>query len=844
MAEFLFRLGQSASRWARLVIALWFVILLTAGLAFAVGAGTLTSTVSIPGTRTAQVTDQLQAVLPQASGGNGTVVFATADGSALTDAQRAAISAEVRDARGLDAVRTVVDPFETERDRAGRVDEIERGRAQLEDGRQKLAAGAAQLEDGQAQLDAAREQADAAGTLDQIAEVLDGQQANLDAARKGLQERGDQLEVGSRQIDEGARLLELSSGIGMVSKDRSTALVTVLFDKPQLDVTQEDKDAVLAAFGSPVDGVKVSYSAELASGIPGILGVGEVIGIVVAGLVLVVMLGTLVGAGLPILTALIGVAIGALATMSLSSAIEMTSVTPVLGLMLGLAVGIDYSLFIVNRHRRQLKQGYDVDESIGLANGTSGNAVVFAGATVLIALLALNVTGIPFLGLMGTVGALSITIAVLIAVTLTPALLGVLGERILSRKERTRLAAAGARAEATNLDATPVDSVPTTRGPGTRPMSTLRAVGSIILGISALLTIALPSLDLRLGLPDGSSEDTTSTQYQAFSTISDQFGPGRNAPLLVVADLAGLPGDIADVTVQAAIAEEIADQDDVVAIAPIGLSEGRTVAAFQVVPGGGPNDPSTEQLVHTLRGLEPMDGAVSLDVAGMASGNIDISGKLSDALPAYLALVVGLSLVILVLVFRSLFVPAIATLGFVLSYFAAIGGVVAIYQWGWLSDIFGVDNPSPILSFLPTMLAGILFGLAMDYMLFLGSGMREAYVHGAPARLAVVQGLHAGRSVVTAAAIIMMSVFGGFVFSHSAMIRPIGFGLAFGVLVDAFVVRMLIVPSLMHLAGDRAWWLPGWLDRRLPNLDVEGAALERRHPHVEHHEGAVAPGRR
>ncbi|HKX68592.1 MAG TPA: MMPL family transporter, partial [Intrasporangium sp.] len=363
-------------------------------------------------------------------------------------------------------------------------------------------------------------------------------------------------------------------------------------------------------------------------------------------------------------------------------------------------------------------------------------------------------------------------------------------------------------------------------------------VGSIVLGIGALVAIALPALDLRLGLPDGSAEAVESTQYQAFSTVSDQFGPGRNAPLLVVANLVGVPGTTPDVTVQAAIAEEISAQDDVVAVAPIGVSEGRTAAAFQVVPSGGPNDPSTEQLVHTLRELEPMGRTVNLDVAGMASGNIDISDKLSDALPAYLGLVVGLSFIILMLVFRSIFVPVIATLGFVLSYFAAIGGVVAIYQWGWLPGVFGVDNPSPILSFLPTMLAGILFGLAMDYMLFLGSGMREAYAHGAPARLAVVQGLHAGRSVVTAAAIIMASVFGGFVFSDSAMIRPIGFGLAFGVLVDAFVVRMLIVPSLMHLAGDTAWWLPRWLNRRLPNLDVEGAGLERRHPHEQNLESA------
>jgi RND superfamily putative drug exporter len=195
--------------------------------------------------------------------------------------------------------------------------------------------------------------------------------------------------------------------------------------------------------------------------------------------------------------------------------------------------------------------------------------------------------------------------------------------------------------------------------------------------------------------------------------------------------------------------------------------------------------------------------------------------------------VVGLSLIILIVVFRSLFVPVIATLGFILSYFAALGGVVAIYQWGWLADVFGVDSPGPILNFLPTILVGILFGLAMDYMLFLGSGMREAYAHGVPAREAVVHGMRAGRSVVTAAAIIMIAVFGGFVFSHSAMIRPIGFALAFGVLVDAFLVRMLIIPALMHLVGDKAWWLPKWLDRILPDVDVEGAALERRHPHHE-----------
>ena len=586
------------------MIAAWFAVLLAAGIAFAVGAGTLTSTVSIPGTRTAQVTERLERVLPQASGGSGSIVFETSDGSRLTEAQRSAISERAAEASRLADVATVVDPFQTEQDRAARQQELDKGRARIEDGRRQLAGGRARLEDGQTQLDAARARAEANGTLDQVAPALDAQQANLDAGRRALEDQGAQLEAGSEQIDQGARLLTLSEGIGMVSKDGTTAIVTVLFDKPQMDVTQEQKDAVIAAFGQRVDGVEASYSAELASGIPTILGVGEVIGIVVAAVVLIVMLGTLIGAGLPLLTALVGVAIGALFTLSLSSAIEMTSVTPVLGLMLGLAVGIDYSLFIINRHRRQLKQGYAIDESIGVANGTSGNAVVFAGATVLIALLALNVTGIPFLGLMGTVGALSIAIAVLIAVTLTPALLGLIGERILSRRERARLAAGGRTAVD---DPSAVATVPAASGPGLRPMSTLRAVGSIVLGIGALVVIALPALELRLGLPDGSAETVESTQYQAFSTVSEKFGPGRNAPLLVVANLVGVSGRTPDVTVQSAIAEEISAQQDVVAVAPIGLSGGRTVAAFQVVPSGGPNDPSTEQLVHTLRALEPME---------------------------------------------------------------------------------------------------------------------------------------------------------------------------------------------------------------------------------------------
>ncbi|GAB3649686.1 MMPL family transporter [Glycomyces tarimensis] len=816
MAELLFRIGRAAARRARTVIAVWIAALIAAGIAYALGGGTLATSFSIPDTPTAEVTDRLESEFPDAAGGTGTIVFTTEDGSAFTDAQREAIGAAVAEASEVEGVEEVMNPFATEAEREQRRQEIEAGLAQVE-------SGYAELEEAQRLLDAARRQAEANGTLEQVQEELDARQETID---EGLAE----LDAQSAQLEQGAALLEMASAMRTVSEDGDAAIATARFDEDALAVSEETKSELMAVFeDEPVDGVRTDFAAEIAGGVPDLLGIGEVIGLFVAAVVLIVMLGTLIGAGLPIVNALIGVGIGALAAMSLSGAIEMASVTPILGIMLGLAVGIDYSLFIINRHRRQLKEGYEPSESIPLANGTSGNAVVFAGATVIIALLALNVTGIPFLGLMGTVGAMCILVAVLVAVTLTPALLTLVGRRVLSRRERAALESAPRAAPAPASAADP------------RRLPLWQALGRVVVCVAALLVVAIPALDLRLNLPDGSTEAHDSTQYQAHETVADEFGPGFNGPLLVVADLPGSPDEAELAAHQLAVARVLYERDDVVAVAPIGASEDRTIAAFQVVPAGAPTSESTEDLVHALRELSPIDGTYALGVAGSASGNIDISEKLADALPVYLVVVVGLSLIILVLVFRSLYVPFIATLGFILSYFAALGGVVAIYQWGWLADVFGVESPGPVLNFLPTILLGILFGLAMDYMLFLGSGMREAFSHGAPAPQAVVLGMRAGRAVVTAAAIIMISVFGGFMFSHSAMIRPIGFALAFGVLVDAFVVRMVLIPALMHLAGEKAWWLPRWLDRLLPDVDVEGAALERRHPH--HHETEATPSR-
>ncbi|WP_426516119.1 MMPL family transporter [Diaminobutyricibacter sp. McL0618] len=824
MAELLYRLGKFSARRAWTVIVAWLAVLGIVVVGFIVGFKGLTSSFDIPGTAAGAVVDELSAKLPDYAGASGTVVFRTNDGSALTATQKKEISALVADGTHLPDVSGVNDPFATEAERAQRQTQLTAGLAQLTDGQTQLDAAKAKLTAGQAQLDAAKAQlanapqgsipaAQAAAAPAQFA----AQQKTIDNGLAQLATQQAQLTAQQKQLDQGAELLKLSDGIRLVSSDGSTALVNVAFTKPRLQLSEASKQAVIHHFqATPVGGVTVSFSTDIAQGVPQIVGVGEALGVVFAAIVLLVVLGSVIAAALPLVTALFGVAVAALGSLAFSGVVDMASVTPVLAIMLGLAVGIDYSLFIINRHRKQLLEGAEPQESIGLANGTSGNAVVFAGTTVVVALLALNVTGVPFLGLMGTVGAIAVILAVLIAVTLTPALLGLLGLRVLSRRARATVGQV-------HHDDTKA-----------KPMKTWRAVLTAVGAVVALLIVAIPALSMRVGLPDGSSEPVGSTTYEAFTTTEKAFGAGATGPLLVTATAEhGVAKD--DVTgAQLDIARTLADQKDVVAVAPIAVSGDRTLFAFQVVPKEGPNSVSTENLVTALRGLDAVDGKYTLGVSGQTAINQDISANLAAVLPLYLTVVVGLSLLIMILVFRSILVPLIATGGFILSLFATYGAITALFQWGWGAEQLGIHT-GPILSFLPVILVGILFGLAMDYQLFLASGMREAYVHGAPARLAVAKGFRAGRSVVIAAGLIMISVFGGFIFSDSTMIRSIGFGLAFGVLVDAFVVRMLLMPALMHLLGRSAWWLPKWLDRILPNVDVEGAALER------HHHAAPAP---
>src|SRR5664279_4329118 len=627
----------------------------------------------------------------------------------------------------------------------------------------------------------------------------------------------------SKQLPGVTNVIDPATG-RTISPDLTVGFAQAFF-QGQITEIPESTQAELAtiADANKVDGLRIELGGGAVAQAPAV-GSTEGIGVVVAMVVLLITFGSVVAAGLPMLTALIGVATGMAGILWASSAIEMSNTAPILALMLGLAVGIDYALFIVSRHRAQVKVGMALEESVARANGTAGTAVVFAGLTVLIALAGLSVVGIPFLTVMGLAAAGTVAIAVLIAITLLPALLGFAGEKVLRKADRA--AAAELRANRSNsMGHHGVIDHAHSPNRWIR-MITRRPTLVLIVGVLGLAIVAIPTLSLYLGLPDDGSAAPDTTQRQAYDLVTESFGAGVNGPLLITVAVDD-PTTMAQVLPAAAQAVQGASTDVALAL-PGAVSQDGTFGLITVVPRSGPSDQATQQLVHTLRDEAPALGqsvGATLAVTGLTAAAIDVSDKLAAALPIYLLIVVGLALVLLLLIFRSIVVPVVAALGFLLSIGVAFGAVVAVYQWGWLSAIFGVDTPAPIISFLPILMIGVLFGLAMDYQVFMVSGMREAYVHGADAKRAVVSGFTAGSRVVTAAGIIMASVFSGFILAPDTIIASVGFALAVGVLVDAFVVRMTLTPAVMTLLGRTAWYLPRWLDRVLPNVDIEGERL-------------------
>ncbi|WP_129842115.1 MMPL family transporter [Streptomyces sp. RFCAC02] len=607
-----------------------------------------------------------------------------------------------------------------------------------------------------------------------------------------------------------------------VSPDASTTYATVEYDVKDSAVDEAMHEELMDAMELARDqGLTVEASGSVAMG-PMEMGGGEMIGVLVAAIVLFITFGALVAAGLPLLTALIGVAAGSLGIAALSATLGLSEMTGILATMIGLAVGIDYALFIVSRYRAELMAGHSREEAAGRAAGTAGSAVVFAGLTVVIALSGLAIVNIPLLTKMGLAAAATVVIAVLIALTLVPAALGMVGKLVFGRRQRRQ---------------NPETGVPSAlqkngkENMGSRwARAVLRRPGVVLVtAILGMGVLAVPVASMELGLPDDGVQPEDTTQRKAYDMLSEGFGAGFNGPLVVVLD----GGDGVDI--QAAgqeLAERLEGYEDVVATGPAIPNETGTVATVSVFPESGPSSQETTDLVADLRGdfaddFEEATGAHML-ISGQTAIQSDFSKVMTEALVPYLILVVGLAFVLLILVFRSILVPLKAALGFLLSVLAALGVVVAVFQWGWAASLIGVEETSPIMSMMPIFMVGVIFGLAMDYEVFLVTRIREAHVHGEDAHQTVVTGFNLNARVVTAAAIIMISVFGAFAaVSGEAMVKMMGLGMAVAVLLDAFVVRMTIVPAVLGLIGERAWWLPKWLDRILPNVDVEGESLEK-----------------
>ena len=598
-----------------------------------------------------------------------------------------------------------------------------------------------------------------------------------------------------------------------VSRDQGAAFSTLTYAVQPSEVTDAEREAITDEIEQARSfGLTVEARGEALSNPADIGGASEILGVVVALIVLALTYGSLVAAGMNLLTAIIGVGIGAADIVTLSHFTELQSTTPILAVMLGLAVGIDYALFIVTRFRHELRRGLPVQEAAALSVGTAGSAVVTAGLTVVIALAGLSVVGIPFLTEMGLAAAATIVIAVLVAITLVPAILGFIGLRALPRKLRN-----------IPRDASAEGVVPDGRGfvKGWANFVTKQRTLSLALSVAVLAVIAIPFFSMETTLNQRAAEG--STQAKAQEIMDSRFGPGVSNPLLVLVDGPNAPAYAA--TVQ----KQLSTLPDVALVTPAQPSQDASAALITIIPASGPEDEKTVDLVNSIRDTVPDSEGAEVYVTGNTAVSIDVSQKLNDALPVYLALVVGLAFVLLVLVFRSLLVPVVGVLGFLLTIGAAFGATVAVFQWGWAAAAVNAGSTGPILSLAPIIIVGILFGLAMDYQVFLVSRMHEAHAHGVPPREAVVTGFRQAAPVVVAAATIMFAVFAAFVPEGNDTIKPIAFALAVGIAFDAFIVRMVLVPAALALLGRSAWWLPSWL-RWLPQLDVEGAALERKSP--------------
>lgn len=603
--------------------------------------------------------------------------------------------------------------------------------------------------------------------------------------------------------------------LGNLSKDKKIGYAIVTYNVAADQVSEKSKENITENIENIRDaGIHTELAGDVLFSEMEIGGVTELIGVVVAFVILAITFISFLAAGLPIITAMIGLAIGILLIMIGTNYLEITSVSITLAAMLGLAVGIDYALFIMTRFRQQRKEGYSVQESVAIANGTAGSAVVFAGITVIIALLGLSVAKIPFLTMMGLSAALCVLFAIFIAIIVVPAFLGLMGHKVGPERKNTFLS-----------KFIKSDKKQTTADRWGNFVAKCPWKVAII-GIVLLSIIAIPVSHMELALPDNGSKNEETTERRAYDLLTKAYGPGHLATLIVAVKTSSDTNN-PQVALNNTI-EELSGLSNVKNVSPTIPGPSGELYLISITPETGASDTKTKDLVNDIRekakSLEKSEH-IKLMVTGTTAVNIDISQKLSDALPIFALLIIGFSFILLVLVFRSILVPLKAVLGFLLSLGATLGFTVFVIQDGNLIDLFGFPIANPVLSFLPVIVIGILFGLAMDYEVFLVSRMREVYTHSGDARKAVLAGMKDSGGVVTAAGLIMISVFTGFMLAPDPIIKAMGFSLTFGVLFDAFVVRMAIVPAVMILMGKASWYLPKWLDKLLPNLDIEGESF-------------------
>jgi RND superfamily putative drug exporter len=600
-----------------------------------------------------------------------------------------------------------------------------------------------------------------------------------------------------------------------VSQDGRIAYTNVSFSVVDAEVTPEITDAIEQATApARAAGLQVEYGGAAAA-TEADAPIGEVLGIVIALLVLTITFGSMAAAGMPLLVGIIGVAFSALIVTFASGFVDLTSTSLSLSVMLGLAVGIDYTLFVVSRHRSQVHDGEEIDASIAHAVGTAGSAVVFAGSTVIVALLALWVTGVPFLGQLGLGAVFAVAFAVALSLTFVPALLAVLGKRAVKGKTFSQHAIPEDSKEKHSMGARWIAFVLKGR------------VAAILLVTVGLLALASPALNMRLGLPNDGTANPDKTERKAYDLLSTGFGAGFNGPLTVVADLKGVsdPQAAAD-----SVAKELGGLKDVVTVAPAILNQDKNLGIISVIPKSGPSAEATTDLVKAIRDQAAAiksDSGATVSVTGETATNIDISDKMSAALLPYISVVVILAVILLMIAFQSVLVPITAIAGFLLTIAASFGFVTLVFQHGFLAGLFGIPQTGPLVSLLPILIIGVIFGLAMDYQVFLVSRMREEFSHGASPVNAVRDGFRQSARVVTAAALIMIAVFSGFILPEDPIIKSIGLAFATGIIIDAFLIRMTLIPALMSIMGARAWWMPAWLGRIIPKVDIEGAELDK-----------------